>query len=246
MSTRRTLVALALSALVGVSALAGATTGASADPSAGTAPALRASTKTMFEGQLLDGAGKPVDDLVVQAFKEGSTEPTATALSYDSNRYGRDHGEFDLHVKEGSFRLLVTGYDSLGRERFVPRWIGGAGKTWALNEGQTIKLGDIKLVPVGTFPSITRLSFLGSNNKRVGQSVVVRAQVLCKQVAPVQGRVTFSLNGEPVTRRTLEGGRAELTLRPDAPGVYEVVATFEGGKSTEPSTSKVMRFSTSK
>lgn len=231
---------LALGSLLGVS-----WSQASAEP-VGAAPVLKPVGRTMFIGQLLDGAGKPVDDLVVQAFKDGSTEPTATALTYDSNRYDRLHGEFDLHVKEGSFRLLVTGYDSFGRERFVPRWIGGAGKTWVLNDGQRLNVGDIKLVPVGTFATTTKLSFIGSNNVRAGRSVKVQARVLCDQVSPVQGRVVFTLDGEPLTRRTLENGRSVLNIRTDETGAHEVVATFEGGKNAEPSISKVMRFSVSK
>ena len=183
----------------------------------------------LIQGVVVDQAGKPVDDVMVQATRADGT-PQASAQTYASNREdGPQHGYFFVEVTKGSYTLTLSkkGYKTVEYD---------AGTI--SRRGQKISMGELVIKKLAaatdTKASLTKATV---NTKQHGETTVTVSSKDAKPLGDVEIREGKHVVGEATLRKS---NRGTVTIELDKlpKGAYVLKAYFLGTSAFKASVSK--------
>ena len=183
--------------------------------------------KAWLVGVVTDQAGHPLQNVNVEAWSTGAEpEVVASSLTYESPRTGKT-GFYNLEVPiHAEYRIVVSGDPE------------DPYRTFQYNEGQPIKAGLHKERKLGT-SEIARVKLQPSRTTvkakpataKAGKATALTVTVLCKNVAPVTGKVAITLDGKKVRKSPfpLKNGKAVVKLTaPKQAGKHAVDVSYLG------------------
>ncbi len=189
----------------------------------------------LIQGVAVDGNGKGVDNVAVQALDASTGKPVATALTYASTRRtGPQHGYFYLWVDRGVYDVVLVkrGYDAT----FL--------SDVSVRSAKPVSLGELRL-DLRDWPTSTVAEVLDPV-VAPRQSVVVTVAVDSKRAKVTGGRVVVLDGGKVLATQRLartDQGVATLDLGRLPRGMHKLSVEYrgvDGLKSSKAETLKVV------
>ncbi|MGB0099127.1 MAG: Ig-like domain repeat protein [Nocardioides sp.] len=212
-----------------------------ADTSGVVAPVARPPVgKAWLVGVVTDQAGHPLNDVVVEAWSTDPTAsaPTATSLTYESDRRAGQNGFFNLEVPGGAAYVVVVSRPTDDAFRGVEL---NGGSPYSVGKRVERDLGTIEIAYTARQRSTTKAR-LSPAKVKAGKRTKVVATVTSKNVAPVLGKVTAVVGGKSVAGKLKRSskGRITLALPPvKRPGTYTVRVSYLGDSFVKKSATKL-------
>lgn len=234
--------------------------GPAAGPVAAAAPASAAALlaapdsppqgRAWLEGLVVDQAGRPLDNVVVQAFDarddDPDADPVATWITYADPADGPAHGFYRLYVPQGEDAAFDVRFSSpegsfdpyRSRDLGAPHEVGGHSEQRGIVQelGTTVMTLERQAeARVGLSPS--------RDVTRPGRSARLGVTVTSPDVDPVTGKVVLAVDGrtrgqQVLTRRA--DGRAAFTLPALKPGKHTLVVRYAGSALVEAATGRTV------
>jgi hypothetical protein len=206
--------------------------------------------RAWLEGLVVDQAGRPLDNVVVQAFDalddDPGADPVATWITYADPADGPAHGFYRLYVPQGDDVVLDIRFSSpegtldpyRARTLDGAHLVGGGAK----KRGIVQELGTTVMTLERQAEARVRLS-PSRDVTRPGRSARLGVTVTSPDVDPVTGKVVLSVDGrtrgqQVLTRKT--DGRAAFTLPALKPGKHTLVVRYAGSTLVEAATGRTV------
>jgi hypothetical protein len=187
----------------------------------------------LIQGVAVDGNGKGVDNVAVQALDASTGKPVATALTYASaRRTGPQHGYFYLWVDRGVYdiALVKRGYD------------GSFLQDVNVSGRKPVSLGELRL-DLRDWPTSTVAEVLDPV-VAPRQSVVVTVAVDSKRAKVTGGRVVVLDGGKVLATQRLartDQGVATLDLGRLPRGTHKLSVEYRGVDGLKSSKAKTLK-----
>jgi Bacterial Ig-like domain (group 3) len=226
----RARVTVALATVVALAASAVAVQQMMPGSAVASAPATRAfvAPPNLLQGVVLDQAGRPVDDVEVEAV--GADGGGAAAdKTYASKRHdGPQHGYFYLFVPRGSYTLVLSkpGYRTVEHE---------AGQI--TKRRKTISMGEIEIQRIPAPTTTLAAPVKARISTKESGSVAVTVKGDGKVVGDVEVREGRRVVGEATIGKSAKGA-VTVTLDRLAPGDHQLTAYFLGTADHKASSSR--------
>ena len=187
----------------------------------------------LIQGVAVDGNGKGIDNVAVQALDASTGKPVATALTYASaRRTGPQHGYFYLWVDRGVYDVVLVkrGYDATFLSDVNVR------------SAKPVSLGELRL-DLRDWPTSTVAEVLDPV-VAPRQSVVVSVAVDSKRAKVTGGRVVVLDGGKVLATQRLartDQGVATLDLGRLPRGTHKLSVEYRGVDGLKSSKAKTLK-----